>query len=420
MKIKAAVPALIAFWAFVLLPTAVQAIPAFGRKYGFSCTMCHTAFPKLNDFGQRFRDNGYQIPGQQGREPRVIETAPPIALRTTPGFSLFDSDGGTTSGFNLFGFDVFAGGVLHRNISFLVVYTPRLDLPSADFSGDRNASNPSQAGTLETASIVFSNLVPRALNLRVGRFEPAYHAFSARRTYYVFEPYEVYGFTTPGNTFVFGQNQMGAEATGHFRSGFKYGLGVVNGTGGNPDNNTYKDVYLNLFQTFGKGEGQSAGQRVGALVYYGWQPSVLPGAVVAPTGETHGSVNRPFYRWGLDASLNWKTLNARGLFLRGVDHRVFNTIQPTEDYRFTGGFAELDWAALADNRLVASALYNWVRPPSYDAGREINAYSALLRYYLGDWTSVNVALHAEYTFRRIGETNPLDDNLFAFAVDFDL
>ena len=49
-------------------PFDSQAIPSFSRKYGFNCNMCHTAYTKLNDFGQRFRDNGYQIPEQQGKK----------------------------------------------------------------------------------------------------------------------------------------------------------------------------------------------------------------------------------------------------------------------------------------------------------------------------------------------------------------
>ena len=34
-----------------------EAIPAFARKYNFSCNVCHVpGFPKLNDFGNLFRD----------------------------------------------------------------------------------------------------------------------------------------------------------------------------------------------------------------------------------------------------------------------------------------------------------------------------------------------------------------------------
>jgi hypothetical protein len=40
-----------------------QAIPAFARKYGTSCLTCHTAYPRLNPFGEAFRRNGYRFPG---------------------------------------------------------------------------------------------------------------------------------------------------------------------------------------------------------------------------------------------------------------------------------------------------------------------------------------------------------------------
>ncbi len=44
------------------LATDAQAIPAFARKYGFSCNVCHVpGFPKLNDTGNIFRDQGYQV-----------------------------------------------------------------------------------------------------------------------------------------------------------------------------------------------------------------------------------------------------------------------------------------------------------------------------------------------------------------------
>lgn len=44
------------------------AIPAFSRKFNFACTDCHIgASSKLNDFGQVFRDQGYQLPPQHGQ-----------------------------------------------------------------------------------------------------------------------------------------------------------------------------------------------------------------------------------------------------------------------------------------------------------------------------------------------------------------
>jgi hypothetical protein len=398
-----------------LLAGSSSAIPAYARKYGFNCNMCHTAYPKLNDFGQRFRDDGYQVAGQEGREANVFSTPPPIAMRTSAGLSAYDSKDGSTAGFNLFGLDLLASGVLHKNVSFMLIYTPRIDEPAADYT----SKGPSQNGALESAALVFSNIIPNALNLRVGRFEPGFHAFSSKRSYFLFAPYEMYGFTTPAsaNPFSFDDNQMGLEATGHFRNGFKYGLGFVNGTGANPDNNKNKDVYANLFKTFGRGDGQSAGQRIGVFGYYGWQPT-MEGAVTSPSGENNGLDNKAFYRIGADGSLNWRTWNLELMWMKGLDDKAFHAVDPSKNYEYTGFFAELDWAALMNNRLVASVLYNRVSPPESDAERQISAVSGLVRYYLGDWSAVNVSIHAEATHRTTGKAVKVSENLFALLLDF--
>lgn len=406
----------------ILLPDTGSAIPAFARKHGFNCNMCHTSFVKLNDFGQRFRGDGYQLPGQEGYEKNVIETAPPLSIRTSTGSTLYHSKAnaadslghtGTTSGMGFYGFDILTAGVLHKNISFLMIYTPRIDEPTSDYKG----TDASQPGSLESANIVFSNLIPDALNLRIGRFEPAYHGISSKRSYYIQQPYEVYGFLTPASSFVFDDNQFGLELTGHSPSGLHYGLGVVNGTGPRPDNDKAKDFYMTLHQVFGRGEGQSAGQRVGVFGYMGWQPQTA-GFVTAPSGENDGRSDETLYRVGGDVSLNWRTFNLRGMLLYGVDNKSLNLNKPTEDYKYSGGFVELDYAALPNNRLLASVLVNWVEPPCYDDDRRIRAVSGLVRYYLGDWTAVNVALHAEYTHKATGDDIAFKEDVFAFLVDF--
>jgi hypothetical protein len=47
----------------LLVPEEAQAIPASTRKYNTNCMDYHTAPPMLNTFGQRFLENGYQLPG---------------------------------------------------------------------------------------------------------------------------------------------------------------------------------------------------------------------------------------------------------------------------------------------------------------------------------------------------------------------
>jgi hypothetical protein len=50
----------------------------------------------------------------------------------------------------------------------------------------------------------------------------------------------------------------------------------------------------------------------------------------------------------------------------------------------------------------------------------VNAYSFLLRYYLGDLSAVNIAIHAEYTYRMTGNHTKMKENIFALALDFAL
>ncbi len=81
----AAIPALILVVAVLLpAPKPANAIPAFARKYGLPCSACHIGWPELNNFGQVFRDNGYQMMNERDspitRDPSYF----PITVRITP------------------------------------------------------------------------------------------------------------------------------------------------------------------------------------------------------------------------------------------------------------------------------------------------------------------------------------------------
>jgi hypothetical protein len=335
----------------VLHQSDTHAIPAFTRKYGFNCTICHTGFTKLNDFGQIFRDDGYQLQGQEEKEKKVFDLAPPLAAHLPLGYATYNNKNGTASSFNLFGFDLLASGTLQKNISFLLIFSPRVDEPAKYFNGrDSSNNSASRYGALEAVSLVFSNVIPGALNIRVGRFEPGYHLFSLKRSYYLFQPYEIYTMTSPSNIYKFNLNQIGIEATGHFPKGFKYSAGIVNGNGPNPDNNNQKDIYTSLSQSIGNGDGESAGHRLGMFTYYGWQPLSLPGSVVGNAGQTNGKVNKAIYRVGFNGSFNLKDLNILALYFFANDNKAFNTYRPSENYRYHGGFLECDYSGFRKDR----------------------------------------------------------------------
>src|SRR5713101_6591188 len=60
----------------LLFSTSSQAIPAFSRQYGTSCSTCHVDFPKLNDFGKAFKDAGFKFP----KDDENFIKIPPVML----------------------------------------------------------------------------------------------------------------------------------------------------------------------------------------------------------------------------------------------------------------------------------------------------------------------------------------------------
>src|ERR1700693_5389144 len=201
----------------------VYAIPAFARKYGMPCSACHEAWPKLNNFGQNFKDNGYQM--MNDRDAPIFQQAAywPVAFRITPNWHRESVDRTdlanpatglttegqlTTHGFDLSGLDILTAGTLAKNISFLLVR-------SADNTG---------AFHFESANVRFDNLLHTTwLNVKVGKFELD-NIVSEKRILTLSGQggfYQGYHFqpVTENGLYTFGlcDNQFGGEVLGHSR-----------------------------------------------------------------------------------------------------------------------------------------------------------------------------------------------------------
>ncbi len=61
-----------------------HALPAFARKYGLRCSACHESWPMLNYFGQKFKDNGYQIMNDRDAPIWQNPSYWPVVFRITP------------------------------------------------------------------------------------------------------------------------------------------------------------------------------------------------------------------------------------------------------------------------------------------------------------------------------------------------
>jgi hypothetical protein len=396
----------------VALPTPSFAVPVFARKYGFDCTMCHSAFPRLNDFGARFRQNGYQLPGREKEERTVLQGPAPFAARVSAGWNVRKYNDVPTeiavpptdvNQLQLNGLDLLSAGVLGKNIGYFMVYVPEIKESSGVVGQD---------GTLEMANVVFSNIGTSWFNVRAGRMEPAYVAISAKRRL-SFTPYAIYDYAFPGGL-ALSDTQTGVEIYGQTRwprsgTAFGYAAGYMNGTGTSQADSP-ADFYGRAYVVIGAGEGQTAGQRIGLVAYQGKATS------------TQG--NRAcFTRYGLDASLNVTQWNLSLQYLRGTDSgELWNA---TKDGTFSGGFAELSWQPMT--RLVAFARYDLVNIPDF-TDSELNppdptvtypsGFTIGARYYLID----QLALHGEYTNRTLdfsGSSLPDEkETFYTLSLDF--
>jgi hypothetical protein len=383
----------------IALPQEASAIPVFARKYGFNCTMCHSNFPRLNDFGQRYRSNGYRLMDRESQDQTVLESPAPVAFRTSAGYSdlKYNEAAGQAdvSDFVMNGLDLLSAGLLARNISYFMVYTPQI-------AAARGVTG--QDGSLEMASIVFSDLGCSSwLNVRVGRFEPAYVPFSVKRQLSV-SPVEVYDVAFSGGP-AFSETQSGIELSGHGALPFRYAAGIVDGSATNQSVDSPSDVYGRVSCLLGPGEGQTAGQRIGAVGYVGRARPV-----------TGGKAER-FLRFGGDASLNVSCVNLAGQVLFGSDDRTlwrpFSTAN--KDATWWGGFGE--FAVMPRVNMAGFARMDYVSMPEF-IDQNITRMTIGGRYYFED----NVALHCEVSHRiaRWVETDATDpkETSFTTRVDF--
>ena len=296
---------------------SAHALPAFARKYGLRCSACHESWPMLNYFGQKFKDNGYQL--MNDRDAPIWQNASywPITLRMTPFWSresvnkvaVDSAPTGeqkiTTTGFNLGGLDILTMGTLEKNFSFQLV-------PSSEETGEFH---------FEAVNVRFDNLFHSPwLNVKVGKFELD-SFISEKRTLTLSGSggdYQLFHFIPVGDGNIFGQvgdNQLGVEWMGHSDNDCtRLSAAVFSSTDGNVDLPYGQNSYSAFFagsQAFSA--GKLGVQRIGGYAMYGVAPTtyLTSGGVPIPGS---GIGNKTFSRVGFE-----------GLFYLGqhLDFQVF-------------------------------------------------------------------------------------------------
>jgi hypothetical protein len=417
----------------------LSAVPAFARKYGLPCSACHEAWPKLNNFGLVFRDNGYQLMNERDSPIYQNPTYFPISFRVTPQWHhestnrvAVDSVPGdptsdkteakvATSGFDLSGLDLWTAGTLANNISFQV-------LPSADATG---------AFHFESAWIRFDNLFKsRWANVKVGKFEldtpvseKRFLALTANGGFY--QLYHGAPVASDINAFGgIGDNQLGVELMGHSQNSYtRYAVSVLSsndGQPGLPTSRTY-DVYGDFSQAF---EVPRLGvQRVGAYGYSGRSPTYYQTADGQPIPGA-GMGSRPFYRAGAYGIWYAGKFDFSTVYMHGKDNVLLGTGTPANQADtlpdgakapvWNGGFVEAHFTY--SPQLVLIGRYEAIRvsQQALPVGSELDsgitvtnsygnttAWVAGFRYYPIMNSRAGLAFHSEYANVRISGTSPI-------------
>jgi len=166
-----------------------EAVPAFARKYDMTCNACHTRQPRLNTFGQRFLENGYQLPGTEdggvtlkrllGGETNGVtldDVSNYLAVRVRADVQKADFREATEASDEIDivfpnVINLFFAGTVTKNISFFL---------EGEYATQEGHS---AALAFERTFMQFSNLFAhQAVNVKIGVFDPSsFYSFPTHR-----------------------------------------------------------------------------------------------------------------------------------------------------------------------------------------------------------------------------------------------
>ena len=413
-----------------------NALPAFARKYGLRCSACHEAWPMLNYFGQKFKDNGYQLMNDRDAPIWQNNGYWPVTIRITPSWHrestdkvLIDQTGGqqrvTSHGFDVGGLDLLSGGTLDKNLSFLFV-----------LSSDENA-----VFHFESVNARFDNLFGSPwLNLKVGKFELD-NIVSEKRGLTLSGSgggFQLYHFIPVNDSNFVGQigdNQFGLEWMGHSANDrTRISASLFNSSDGNvdlPGSNSYTGFFAGS-QAFEL--GKLGTQRVGFYAMVGQAPTntLTSGGEPIPGG---GFGNKNFSRVGFNGLFYLGKLDFQVVTQHGSDDAYFGTATAApgalpagaRSAVWNGAFVETHY--VYSPQLIFIQRSEWMRmsqqsiPGTPSNLGDIDNYVFGYRYMPIMNSRAGFAIHNEYSWIRQRGTAPDGTDLASSSVllgfDFD-
>ncbi|HHH43655.1 MAG TPA: hypothetical protein ENK49_05905 [Gammaproteobacteria bacterium] len=365
----------------LIWPSVLEAMPVFARKYNMSCAACHAAYPRLNQFGEYFRDNNMRLPNwrddtvETGDDRLVLPSSAPFAIRAQ---AYAQARRGKS-------IDPVSGDTEQASSDFQSPYLVKL-LSSAPLSEHITyyfygifAEKGSNGETvIEDAWFRYDDLFGTGVGMMLGQFQISDLMF-ARETRMPFQDYMVYRMA--GITYDRGllfDRSLGA---------FDVGIGVVNGNGIEENFNINSPGYRRPDKMFDNNSDKSFFGRIGADA----GPATIglfgllgeQANATGPAGLDSGNRDTDKRIVGVDISgdVQGKTYWYGQFLWNSWD----GFLDRNRDYNWWGGFLGVDY--VASDYWTFSGLYNYADADDLSntdtvyEGIDINSLSLTASYF---------------------------------------
>ena len=368
-------------FAQLVLPLTAEAIPVFARKYSMSCVACHSAFPRLNQFGEHFRDSNMRLPNwrdntvQTGDERLALPSTAPLAIRAQAYAQAREGKS----------IDPVSGETEQASSDFQSPYLVKLlsSAPLSDhityyFYGIFAEKGNNGETTIEDAWFRHDDLFGSGVGMQLGQFQISDLMFAreTRLSFQDFMAYRMAGIT-------YDRGLLFDRSLGKF----DFGLGLVNGNGIDENFNINSPGYRRPDKMFDNNSDKSIFGRIGtdigpvSLGLFGL--SGEQANATGPAGLDSGNRDTDKRIVGLDISgdVQGKTYWYAQLLWNSWD----GFLDKNEDYNWWGGFLGADY--IPNDFWAFSALYNYADADDLSntdtiyEGIDINSLSLTASYY---------------------------------------
>ena len=318
-----------------------RAMPAFAREYGVSCNVCHAAYPRLNEFGERFAgDMNYRMPNwrdhtvKTGDDQLALAEWLPLAARVQAYVQGRDGES----------IDPITGEVeADASVDFQAPYLLKL-LSSAPLTDNISyyfymifaEKGANTEVIVEDAWFSYADMFNSGVNAMLGQFQVSDLMFprEIRLTFQDFMAYRFAGITYDRGV-LFGRGFGPLDVS----------LGFVNGNGIEENYNLNSPGYRRPDKLFDNDTGKSVFGRLGTEVgpasvgLFGLSGQQFN--ATGPAGTESGTLDTDKLVAGVDAS--GKIADRWYWFGQFLWNRWEGFLDPALDYEWTGGFAGVDY-----------------------------------------------------------------------------